>query len=66
MDDEPQPQPKVSDWRFAVLVLMVLLVAALTSSLVIYTKDGAIPSGFGNLVSALTGALIVVIGKRML
>jgi hypothetical protein len=62
----PARSSESSDWRFAVLVLMTLLIAVLVFSGVVYVKDGSIPAGFGNLVSALTGALVVTIGKRML
>jgi hypothetical protein len=55
-----------SDWRFAVLVLMVILIAVLGTGLVLYVQQDTFPDGVGNLASAVTGALIVIIGKRMI
>lgn len=61
-----KPDPASADWRFAVLVLMVLLIAVLVTGLVLYVQDDSFPEGVGNLASAITGALIVIIGKRMI
>lgn len=62
MDDEHKPDS--SDWRFAVLVLLVLLLAVLVTSVVLFVRDDHIPEGFGSLGAGVTGALIVLIGKR--
>jgi len=68
MADELQPGPArtqdSSDWRFAVLVLLVLVLATLATSVVLYVKETTIPEGIPTLGGGLVGALIVIIGKR--
>lgn len=70
MNGELRPDPPRSadsaDWRFAVIILTVLLLAAVIAGLVLYIRDGSVPEGFGSLGGGVTGALIVIIGKRMI
>ena len=68
MSDNPRPprSPESSDWRFAVLVLLTLLLASLALGVIVYVHDGTVPNGLSNLGSAITGALVVIIGKRMI
>ena len=70
MDRPPELPPKrqrseSDDWRFAICCLGVLLLATLVTSLVLYVQDDSVPEGMSNLASALVGALIVLIGRRM-
>jgi hypothetical protein len=62
----PPRSPESADWRFAIIVLVILLIAVLVTSIILYVRDSTIPEGFGNLGAGLTGALIVIIGKRMI
>ena len=62
----PPRSPESSDWRFAVLVLLILLLATIGFMVVLYIRDGGIPKGIGALGGGITGALIVIIGKRTL
>lgn len=64
MTDEEQHQANSADWRFAVLVLLILLLAVLVTSVVLFIRNDEIPSAFGSLGAGVTGALIVLIGKR--
>lgn len=63
---EPARSPESADWRFAVLVLLVLLLAVLATTVVLYVRDTALPEGFATLSGGFAGALIVVIGRRVL
>lgn len=54
-----------SDWRFAVLVLLVLLLAVIAAGLVLFIRQDAVPEGFSSLGGGVTGALIVIVGKQM-
>ena len=63
---DPPRTAESADWRFAVLVLMILLLATLATGLVLYVQDDSFPEGIGNLASAITGAMIVIVGKRMI
>ena len=61
----PPHNPDSSDWRFSVIILGVLVLAGLITALVLYVQDGTVVEGLGNFIAALTGALILLIGKQV-